>query len=64
MLPASATPVDAGLLMTAQSDVASRWLRVLHIRPNLSQNQTPAANAPHMGPGESAPGGINVVVLF
>jgi hypothetical protein len=28
----------AGLLMGTPPDVASKWLRVLHIRPNLPEN--------------------------
>jgi hypothetical protein len=31
--------VHKALLMGAQSDVASKRLRVLHIRPNLQENQ-------------------------
>ena len=38
MLPALVLPVDALLLMAAFSDVASKWLRVLHIRLNLPEN--------------------------
>ena len=38
MLPALTLPVDALLLMGTLSDVASKWLRVLHIRLNLPEN--------------------------
>jgi len=38
MLPALAFSVDALLLMGALSDVASKWLRMLHIRLNLPEN--------------------------
>lgn len=38
MLPGLALFVDELLLMAAFSDVASKWLRVLHIRPNLAEN--------------------------
>ena len=38
MLPGLVLSVDAPLLMAAFSDVASKRLRVLHIRPNLPEN--------------------------
>ena len=38
MLPGLALCVDAPLLMGALSDVASKRLRVLHIRLNLPEN--------------------------
>ena len=38
MLPALPLCVDRSLLMAAFSDVASKWLPVLHIRLNLPQN--------------------------
>jgi hypothetical protein len=38
MLPALPLSVDALLLMEALSDVASKWLRVLHIRLNLPES--------------------------
>jgi hypothetical protein len=38
MLPGLALSVDEPLLMAAFSDVAFKWLRVLHIRLNLAEN--------------------------
>lgn len=38
MLPDLSLPVDQPLLTAAFSDVASKWLPVLHIRLNLPQN--------------------------
>jgi hypothetical protein len=35
---ASAIWIDEPLLMGASPDVAFKWLRVLHIRPNLPEN--------------------------
>ena len=38
MLPGLALSVDELLLMAAFCDVASKWLRVHHIRLNLAEN--------------------------
>jgi hypothetical protein len=38
MLPGLALSVDEPLLMAAVSDVAFKWLPVLHIRLNLAEN--------------------------
>jgi len=38
MVLPSVVSVDKGLLTTAASDVAFKWLHVLHIRLNLPEN--------------------------